>query len=172
MIALIRPVSINDAAQLAEIYNHYVANTHISFEEEEISPDTMLSRIKDADKRAGIWLVLESDSIILGYAYCTPWKARSAYRFSHEVTIYLAPEAQGKGVGTRLYQALLDAISRRPIKNILAIIALPNDASIALHEKIGMKKVAHFEKVGYKFGLWVDVGYWQMSLPEDPLLKE
>ncbi|WP_036178982.1 GNAT family N-acetyltransferase, partial [Marinomonas sp. MED121] len=71
-----------------------------------------------------------------------------------------------------LYQALLDAISKRPIKNLLAIIALPNDASIALHEKIGMKKVAHFEKVGYKFGQWVDVGYWQMSLPDNPLLKE
>lgn len=169
---MIRPVSVNDAAKLADIYNHYVTNTLISFEEEEISADTMLSRIKDADKSAGIWLVLETDSLILGYAYCTHWKARSAYRFSHEVTIYLAPEAQGKGVGTRLYQALLDAISRRPIKNILAIIALPNDASIALHEKIGMKKVAHFEKVGYKFGQWVDVGYWQMSLPEDPLVKE
>ena len=169
---MIRPVSLNDAAQLADIYNYYVANTVISFEEEEISQEAMLSRIKETDKNAGVWLVLETDSMILGYAYCMPWKSRIAYRFSHEVTIYLAQEAQGKGVGTRLYQALLDAMSKRRIKNLLAIIALPNDASIALHEKIGMKKVAHFEKVGYKFGQWVDVGYWQMSLPDNPLLKE
>lgn len=172
MKPLIRPVSLNDAAQLTNIYNYYVANSVISFEEAEISQDDMKSRIQDTDKNTGIWLVLEAGSFIQGYAYCMPWKSRSAYRFSHEVTIYLAPEAQGKGVGTRLYQALLDAVSRRPIKNLLAIIALPNEASVALHEKIGMKKVAHFENVGYKFGNWVDVGYWQMSLPNDPLLKE
>ena len=172
MITLIRPVSLNDAEKLADIYNYYVANTVISFEEEEITKEAMLSRIKETDRNGGIWLVLETDSVILGYAYCTPWKSRIAYRFSHEITIYLAPEAQGKGVGTRLYQGLLDAISRRPIKNLIAIIALPNDASVALHEKIGMKKVAHFESVGYKLGHWVDVGYWQMSLPDDPLSKE
>ena len=172
MSFLIRPVSFNDVAQLAEIYNYYVANTLISFEEEEVSQAEMLTRIKTADRAGGIWLVLEEDSLILGYAYCLPWKSRSAYRFSHEMTVYLSIHAQGKGYGMRLYQALLVGVSKRPIKSLLAIIALPNEASVALHEKIGMKKVAHFEQVGYKLGRWVDVGYWQMSLPDDPLLKE
>lgn len=166
---MIRAVCLDDAQQLVDIYNHYVANTAISFEEIEISSEEMQSRIQQALTNDDIWLVqeqcLDGQLQILGYAYTTQWKSREAYRFSYEVTIYLAPMAQGKGIGTSLYQALLEAIAKRPVKTLLAIIALPNEASIALHEKIGMTKVAHFEQVGFKFGKWVDVGYWQMTLP-------
>lgn len=166
---MIRPVCLDDADSLACIYNYYVTNTFISFEEAEIDSESMRSRIQKALQAGHTWLVQEDESKnILGYAYCAPWKERSAYRFSYEMTIYLSHSAQGKGVGSQLYQALLAAIKSKPIKTLLAIIALPNDASVALHEKIGMKKVAHFENVGYKFDRWVDVGYWQMNLAKTP----
>lgn len=171
---MLRPVSLDDAKKLVDIYNYYVSNTLISFEENELSEREMQSRIQQSEENENIWLVLEtreSDGSlsIEGYAYCSPWKARAAYRFSYEVTIYLAPRVQGKGYGSILYNALFEEIKARPIKVLMASIALPNEASIGLHERMGMTKVAHFEKVGYKFDRWVDVGYWQLTLPEDPL---
>lgn len=173
---MLRPVHLDDAEKLVDIYNYYVANTVISFEENEVSIKEMQSRIRQSEQNENIWLVLETQrsdgsSSIEGYAYCSPWKSRAAYRFSYEVTIYLAPTAHGKGYGAILYKGLFEDIKTRPIKVLMASIALPNDASIALHEKMGMTKVAHFDKVGFKFDRWVDVGYWQMTLPENPLSK-
>lgn len=171
---MLRPVRLEDAESLVDIYNYYVSNTLISFEENELSEKEMLSRIVQAVHSDTLWLVLEvlsndGTSSIAGYAYCSPWKTRAAYRFSYEVTIYLAPNLHGKGYGSALYNALFEEIKKRPIKVLMASIALPNEASIALHEKMGMTKVAHFDKVGFKFDRWVDVGYWQITLPEDPL---
>ncbi len=111
------------------------------------------------------WLVAENDSgVVVGYAYASKWKGRCAYRHSAEVTVYLAPDAAAQGVGTRLYEALFSELRDRGIHTAIGGIALPNPPSVALHEKFGMKKVAHFAEVGHKFDRWIDVGYWQVVL--------
>ena len=116
---------------------------------------------------AFLTLVAEQDGVIAGYAYATPWKARHAYRHSVEITVYLRQNSLARGLGTALYSALFDALQKRPIHAVVACIALPNAHSVALHEKFGMRKVAHFAEVGYKLGAWRDVGYWQVNLDKD-----
>jgi L-amino acid N-acyltransferase YncA len=157
----IRPGGADDADQICAIYNHYVATTVISFEEEPIAAAEMKRRIADVASQFP-WLVWDEDDEIHGYAYATRWKERSAYRFSVETTIYLAADRHGGGIGTALYAALLAELRSRGVHCVIGGIALPNDASVALHEKLGFRKIAHFEQVGWKLGRWVDVGYWQL----------
>lgn len=88
-------------------------------------------------------------------------KERNAYRFTLESTIYISSESQGNNIGTKLYQALFDEFITRTVRSVMAVIALPNASSIALHEKMGFEKVAHFKEVGFKQNTWIDVGYWQ-----------
>ncbi|TBR37438.1 N-acetyltransferase family protein [Marinomonas agarivorans] len=163
---MIRTVTVSDAAALAAIYNYYVDHTVITFEEVRVTVDEFRHRIATALSQGHQWLVLEENNTLIGYAYSGLWKSRSAYRYTHEVTIYLAPDQSGKGFGSQLLTALFQQLANTNIANLMAVIALPNPASVALHESLGMKKVAHFSKVGYKFSQWVDVGYWQLSLME------
>ncbi len=164
---MIRPVKRQDIQAIVDIYNHYVENTAITFEEKSINANDMLARIEIVTQGNLPWLVIEQGNNILGYAYATPWKARSAYRYSVETTVYLAPKEQGKGLGTELYQALLTELKLKSIHTAIGGITLPNPASIALHEKLGMTKVAHFHQVGYKFNQWLDTGYWQLTFNQD-----
>ncbi len=97
-------------------------------------------------------------------AYAVLWKARSAYRFSVEITVYVAPGMAGRGIGSMLYSHLFAALQPLGVHAVIGGIALPNEASIALHEKFGMEKVAHFQQVGFKFNRWIDVGYWERIL--------
>ena len=161
---MIRSATIRDAEVTACIYNHYIANTVITFEERTIAPEQMAERIETVTSAALPWLVAEHDGHVLGYAYATQWKGRSAYRFSVETTVYLAAEATGRGIGSALYEALFTDLEARDVHVAVGGITLPNPASVALHEKLGMKKVAHFEQIGFKFGQWLDVGYWQKTL--------
>jgi L-amino acid N-acyltransferase YncA len=161
---VIRPAELADAQAIAAIYNHYVAHTTITFEEQPVPAEQMAERIRDVQAAALPWLLIEEGGRILGYAYASKWKARSAYRFSVETSVYLHPQGVGAGRGRQLYEALFSALKERGVHAVIGGIALPNDASIALHEKFGMKKVAHFEQVGFKFGKWLDVGYWQKVL--------
>lgn len=161
---IIRNATPQDAEGIAGIYNHYIENTVITFEEEPVSPNDFAKRIGDVLSASLPWLVAEQDGTILGYAYATPWKQRAAYRFSAEATIYLHPASGGQGIGSRLYGELLPTLQQRGIHAVMGGIALPNSASVALHEKFGFRKVAHFEEVGFKFGRWVDVGYWECVL--------
>lgn len=160
----IRPATVADAGAIARIYNHYVANTVITFEELAVTAEEMAERIAETDAISLPWLVLEEDGRIVGYAYASKWKTRSAYRFSVEVTVYLEPDASGRGLGTQLFAALFAELRAKGVHVAIGGIALPNPASVALHEKFGMRKVAHFEQVGFKFGEWIDVGYWQARL--------
>ena len=162
----IRPITLRDAEGAAGIYNHYIENTVVTFEENPVSPQDFSRRIGDVLSASLPWLVAEQNGNILGYAYATPWKQRSAYRFSAETTIYLHHTSGGQGIGSRLYDALLPMLRQRGIHAVMGGIALPNSASVALHEKFGFRKVAHFEQTGFKFGRWVDVGYWQCILGE------
>jgi L-amino acid N-acyltransferase YncA len=157
----VRKVVVEDAEAIAGIYNYYIENTVITFEEDPVSVDTMASRIESISAKYP-YMVIEDKNGLIGYAYATEWKARSAYRYSTEVTVYLDHLKTGKGAGSILFSALLDGIKKTNLHVVIGGIALPNIASVALHEKFGFRKVAHFEEIGCKFGRWIDVGYWEM----------
>lgn len=160
----IRDAIADDASAIAAIYNPYISGTSITFEEKPVSAADMAQRIADVQSGGLPWLVVEQGAVVVGYAYATKWRARHAYRFSVETSVYLAPEAAGKGVGTALYVALLERLGAQGAHLAIGGIALPNAGSIALHEKLGFEKVAQFKEVGFKFERWLDVGYWQKTL--------
>jgi phosphinothricin acetyltransferase len=160
----VRPAEPADAGALAAIYNPYVAETVVTFEEVPVAAAEMARRVENVRASGLPWLVAENDGRVVGYAYATPWRPRSGYRFSVEVTVYVAPDMGGRGIGSRLYGELLPRLAERGAHAVIGGIALPNAASVALHERFGMRKVAHFEQVGFKLGRWVDVGYWQLLL--------
>ena len=137
----IRDATADDAEAIARIYNPYVRETTISFEEAEIDAAEMAQRMRDVAAAGLPWLVAVRGGEIAGYAYAT---------------------AQGAGIGRRLYESLFAELRARGVHAVIAGIAQPNEASVALHEKLGMRKVAHFEQVGLKFGRWIDVGYWEL----------
>lgn len=158
----IRPVAVSDATAIAGIYNHYVTNTIVTFEEEPVASSEIGRRIALVTPSLP-WLVAEEPAGVVGYAYATPWRERSAYRFSAEITAYVAAGHTGRGMGSRLYGQLIPMLHARGLHAIMGGIALPNEASVALHEKFGLRKVAHFDQAGFKFGRWIDVGYWQRT---------
>ncbi len=160
----IRPCQPGDVAQITEIYNHYITHTTITFEELPLTIEQMRARI-EAYTALYPWLLAVSDAgEVLGYAYASKWKERAAYRHTAESTIYLRHGAEGKGLGKALYGELLTHIKQQGCHVVLGCIAIPNDASIGLHEHMGFSKVAHFKEVGRKFDQWLDVGYWQLQL--------
>lgn len=164
---MIRPALPADVEAIARIYNYYILNTVITFEEQVVAPQIIAQRIDEVGAAALPWLVSESSGAVVGYAYASQWKDRSAYHYSVESTVYLDPAALGVGLGSQLYDALLDDLRRQKVHVVIGGIALPNPASIRLHEKFGFQKVAHFKEVGFKFDRWVDVGYWQLTFPQE-----
>jgi phosphinothricin acetyltransferase len=159
----IRKAEVTDAKAIASIYNYYVENTIITFEEEPVSLETMAIRIETISARYP-YLVIEDENVVVGYAYATEWKTRSAYRYAAEVTIYLDHQVSGKGLGSKLYKVLLEEIKKTNLHSLVGGITMPNPASVALHEKFGFKKIGQFEEIGFKFGQWIDVGYWELKL--------
>jgi phosphinothricin acetyltransferase len=162
---VIRPVRKEDSKAICEIYNFYVENTNISFEENKVSEDEMEQRIQKITKEYP-WIVYEIDGKVVGYAYVGQWKERSAYRFTAEDTIYVKNDNLGMGIGKVLLTEIIKEIKKKDIHIVMAVIALPNDRSISLHEQFGFKKAAHFKEVGYKNSQWIDVGYWEFELNE------
>jgi L-amino acid N-acyltransferase YncA len=160
---MIRACVAGDAAALCAIYNHYVSDTVVTFEETPVAAAEMAQRIVGVATRFP-WLVAEEANEVVGYAYATPWKARSAYRLSVESTVYVAPGQARRGIGTALYRELIDALRQLGVHAVVGGIALPNAASIALHERLGFKKIGQFIEIGRKFDRWVDVGYWELLL--------
>jgi phosphinothricin acetyltransferase len=162
--AVIRPANVSDAGAIADIYNYYVQETIVTFEEDPVTGLEIARRIEEVQLTSLPWLVAEEKGELNGYAYATRWRTRFAYRYSVEVTVYVAPRRGGSGFGSKLYGQLLPMLRAQNIHAAIGGIALPNEASIALHEKFGFRKVAHFEEVGFKFDRWIDVGYWQLTL--------
>ncbi len=161
---MIRVATTADCDAIARIYDHYVRTTTVSFEEQSVSSAQMAERIA-AVQTAGLpWLVAEEDGRVVGYAYASKWHARSGYRFTIESTVYLDPDATGRGTGSKLYDALLAAVRETGAHVVMATIALPNPASVALHEKFGFAKVGHLGEIGFKLERWIDIGYWQRTL--------
>jgi len=157
----VRPAESADVGVLARIYNHYIRNSISTFEEVEVAGEELELRVAAVTSAALPWLVACSGEKVVGYAYASPWKGRSAYRFTVESTVYLDPGCRRRGIGARLYAELLRELGDRGLHSAIGGIALPNPASVRLHEACGFTKVAHFEQVGFKFDQWVDVGYWQ-----------
>lgn len=160
---MIRKVEKKDIDAIRCIYNYYIKNTTITFEEMPISSDEVLSRVNDIIPDLP-YLVSEEDDKVVGYAYATKWKGRCAYKYSVETTVYIDKANLHKGIGTQLYLKLLAELRARGYHRAIGGIALPNEGSIALHEKLGFSKVAHFSEVGNKFDRWIDVGYWEYKL--------
>jgi len=163
-LSTLRPARASDAAAICAIYNHYVTTTAISFEEDPVPEADMAQRIADVNGAGLPWLVLDIDGRVVGYAYATKWRVRPAYRHSVESSIYLDKDSTGRGLAGALYGALLDELRARGLHRVIGGIALPNAASVGIHEKLGFRKVAHFSEVGKKFGRWMDVGYWELGL--------
>lgn len=162
---VVRPVAADDAAAIARIYNHYVTDSIVTFEEEPVEPAGIAARIDGILSGSFPWFVALQKGELVGYAYASRWKERRGYRMSAEVTVYAHPACAQRGIGSKLYSALLPALQSAGVHAAMGGIALPNDASIRLHEKFGFRKVAHFAEVGCKFGRWIDVGYWQLMFP-------
>ena len=158
----IRSATPADAAAIAALYNWYIANTVITFEVDPVPAAEMARRIESV-LEAHDWLVLERGGELLGYAYTGRYHARAAYRFAGESTIYLRHGVGGQGLGTTLYGELLRRTFARGLRTVIGGIALPNEASVRLHEKLGFVKVSHLARIGYKFERWIDVGHWQLE---------
>ncbi|MBX9600323.1 MAG: GNAT family N-acetyltransferase [Bryobacteraceae bacterium] len=157
----VRAASAGDSGAIARIYNHYVRTTTVTFEESAVSSEDMSGRVEESAAAGLPFLIAESGDEVLGFAFASKWKGRCAYRFSVEVSVYVDPARGRQGIGSALYEVLFAELESKGMHAAIGGIALPNEASIALHEKFGLRKVAHFEEVGFKFGRWVDVGYWQ-----------
>lgn len=164
----IRPAESTDAPACAAIYNPYVTDSIITFEETVVSAHDMAGRMAERAAAGHPWLVAEANGHVLGYAYAGPWRTRVAYRFVLESAVYVADAAMGRGVGRTLYTALFDALRAGGIRAVMGVISLPNPGSVAFHEALGFVKAGHFARVGYKFGRWIDVGYWQLDLDGSP----
>lgn len=160
----VRDAGPADADAIAAIYNHYVLHTWVTFELDPVDAPAMQARI-DAVQALGLpWLVAADETGVHGYAYATTWKPRPAYARTVETTVYLAPPASGRGLGRALYRVLDERLQAAGMHVLIGGIALPNAASVGLHEAMGYRHVGTFHETGFKFGQWIDVGYWQRTL--------
>ena len=159
----LRVATTDDASAIQAIYAPIVLTTAISFEEEPPTVAEMAERIAVIGETYP-YLVAERDGQVAGYAYGSQHRARPAYRHAVEVTVYVAEAGRGRGVGRTLYDALLPALTEGGFHMAYAGIALPNPGSIALHEAVGFKRIGVFSEIGFKFGRWHDVGWWQRRL--------
>ena len=155
-----------DVPGMLAIYAPFVLHTAVSFEMEVPAEDDFLERVSTVQREAP-WLVAEKGDTITGYAYAAPHRSRYAYRWTREVSAYVHPDYRGNGVGRALYTALFELLRRQGYTNTLAGITLPNDASVAFHEKIGFTTVGVYHRVGYKMDRYHDVGWWERPLSEE-----
>jgi phosphinothricin acetyltransferase len=154
----IRPVTPQDAAAIADIYNHYIRESTFTFEEAAVTADEMAGRIAAMTAHYP-WLVGEAEGALIGYAYARKYHERAAYRHTVETTIYLNDRCHRRGYGRVLYGALLEKLPALGVHCAIGSISFPNPGSIGLHEAMGFVKVGHFPQIGFKFGHWIDVVY-------------
>jgi len=160
---MIRRVVPADARAISSIYNYYVNNTEISFEEKPVSINEMEKRIRETTAEYP-WFVAEKEGSILGYAYTNKYRERSAYRYTAELTVYIKNGEEGKGLGAELMGRVIEETRKKGIHTLISAIAIPNERSVTIHEKFGFEKVGHLKDVGFKLDRWIDVGYWELVL--------
>jgi L-amino acid N-acyltransferase YncA len=162
----VRTATSADAAPIAAIYGQHVRTGYATFEVEEPTAAEFARRI-DARPRLP-WLVAEHDTTVVGFAYAARHRERAGYRWSADVSVYLGPDAQRQGIGRALYEQLLPAVASLGYVSAFAGIALPNEASVGLHEALGFTLVGVYRDIGFKLGEWRDVGWWQRRLCDPP----
>jgi L-amino acid N-acyltransferase YncA len=165
MSVTIRLAMADDAEQIAAIYAPIVRDTAISFEVEPPTASAMQQRIM-ATLVHWPWLVANRDGRIFGYAYASRHRVRAAYAWSVDASVYVHEECRRAGVGRGLYRSLFSIVGLQGFYNAYAGITLPNASSVGLHETMGFEPVGVYRHVGYKLGVWHDVGWWQLSLRE------
>lgn len=163
---VVRDAVDRDLPDVREIYNHYVANSTVTFDESPWTLAALRTKYARVRELGYPFLVAESpNGVLLGFAYVYPWKEKAAYRFTVENSIYLGPASTGKGLGTALMKELLDRAKAAGVKEIIAVIADRGaEGSIALHERFGFEKTGSMGRVGFKFGRWLGVVMMQKSL--------
>jgi len=159
----IRAVISSDAEAIINIYRYYVESTAVSFEEKVPTLTQMIERIESTTKHYP-WLVYLQDEQITGYAYASKFRSRSAYRWTAEVTIYVADKVKRSGSASKLYTALLDSLVEQNFKSAIAVVTEPNPESEKFHQKMGFRKIGTFTSIGYKLNQWHDTGWWQKML--------
>jgi phosphinothricin acetyltransferase len=161
----IRPAVASDAVGHLAIYGPIVENTSISFELTPPTEDEIAARIISSNKKHR-WLTADAEGIIAGYAYGNTHRARAAYDYSVEVSVFVHTDFRGQGLGRKLYRQLFDELSALGYYNAFAGVTLPNDASIALHESVGFQHIGTFPNIGFKFGTWCDTGWFHKQLKD------
>jgi L-amino acid N-acyltransferase YncA len=162
---LIRIATGDDASSILKIYAPYIENTSYTFETEVPAIDAFKDRINSYLENWP-WLVCDIDGVIAGYAYGAKHRERTAYQWSIESSVYVHDDYQRIGVAKALYTALIDVLKLQGFRNLYAVVNLPNDKSVAFHEKLGFEYFATYKNVGYKLGKWKNVGWWQLQLNE------
>jgi L-amino acid N-acyltransferase YncA len=157
----VRPASAVDLPAIAEIYDHEVAVSVATFDLEPRSPAYWAQRLASTEPGDHLLVAVEGD-IVLGCAYSSSYRPRPGYRFTRETSIYLDRTARGRGIGRVLYPALVSAVRASGIHTLLAVVALPNDASERLHRACGFEKVGVMREVGWKFERWIDVAWYEL----------
>ena len=165
----IRLATAADAQAIAAIYAPFVVETSITFEYAPPDAAEFVRRIDAASERHAFLVAVTDQDEIIGYAYAGPYRARAAYRWSTEVSAYVARGAEGRGVGRLLYENLLQRLRDSGYRTALAALTLPNDPSVAFHEALGFDFIGRFRNVGWKYGAWRDVGWWSLDL--DPAAR-
>lgn len=159
----IRKVQLSDVQRIKEIYNHYIANTVMTFETDVLTEEQIRARIQKYTPQYP-WYVAEVDRRVIGYAYASEFIERTAYKFTSEVTIFIDKDFTKGGAGKALLSQLIADTQALGFTALVSIIALPNTASIKLHKTFGFESVGHLKKVGYKLGKWVDIEFWELLL--------
>lgn len=172
----LRLANASDFDAIATITNHYIRTTAIHFGYDDVTADELRALWRQHEDLYP-WLVVAVDGDVRGYAKAGAYRARAAYRFIVETGIYLRPDERGRGLGAALYRRLLDVLQLQGFHSAIGGIALPNDASVRLHERLGFTAAGIVREAGYKFGRWHDVGFWQRALgagmpPEQLLTPE
>ena len=162
--ALIRLATADDAAAIAGIYGPYVTDTPVSFEEEPPGADEMARRMAGDGSGLYPWLVAEAEGRVVGFASSSPFRTRPAYRWTVETGVYLDPRAQGRGLGRALMEQMLELLTRQGFTTVVAGVTLPNDPSLALHQKLGFAPTATYRDTGFKLGEWRTVQVFAREL--------
>lgn len=161
---MIRDVTLADAERIAEIYNYYINETVITFEYDPIDESEMQKRITKVQDKGFPFFVYEQEGEVIGYAYLNNWRERVAYDITLETSVYLDQKAIGDGIGSILYEELINRARNINIHSLIGVISLPNDQSRKLHNKFNFELIGNFRESGTKFGRLIDVEFWQLIL--------
>jgi phosphinothricin acetyltransferase len=163
VVVIVRPATATDLPGIKAIYDHQVAHGIATFDVEPPPLDYWRARLTSTEP--GDHLLVAEEGTVVGYAYSSAYRPRPAYRLTRETSVYVDPPAHGRGVGRALYDELLHLLRADGVHTALAVVALPNPGSRALHRACGFEPVGVLREVGRKFDTWIDTEWWQRSLP-------